>query len=395
MFRKFFVATVAALAIVPNTVFVSKTVGSFASAETVPKYYTVYDAENRDNVLFVRAEVENGDQYISGDNKLYDIVSVDSKNKTGVAQFVENVEVPKFGVRPKTAQKAQDNIVASAAIKKTVGVYHTHNDESYFTPDGVDSVYGKGGIHDVGKALVKNFEKCGMNVIYDETLHLPHNSGAYTRSQATAARLLDKGANAIFDIHRDSTPRREYATKVNGKEMSKVRMVVGAANINSDANKNLALKIKGYADEAYPNFVKDIYIGRGNYNQQLTNKAMLFEFGSENVEKELCINSTEPLAKILDVVLYGTENASSFAAEDVELIASTQNQSEENLKGVVAAENKGSLDALWIVLGVLAYIVALVLVAFFTNEKANYAIKRFFSETLAGIFGKKKPRREI
>ena len=385
--KKFILLTAVALALVPNAVFVTK----IASAAE-PKYYTIYSDAEKKQELFTRGEVEKGDRYISSDNKLYEITDVNNETKTGVATFVEDVKMPKYNVKRKTNSSVP---TAAAASEKIVGVYHTHNDESYYNNDGYDSVYGQGGIHDVGAKLVRELEKCGMTVNYDQTLHLPHNSGAYTRSQATAARLLDKGSQAIFDIHRDSTPRKEYATKVDGKEMSKVRMVVGSANINSSANKNFALQIKSYADEVYPNLIKDIYIGKGNYNQQLTNHAMLFEFGSENVEKELCLNSTVPLAKTLDVVLYGTEGASKNALEDVEVQSGTSSkQSAAVLKGTIAAENTGSLDALWIVLAVLAYVFALTAVAYFTNKTCNLRIKRFFSEITAGIFGKKKPKNE-
>ena len=380
--KKLIFALVFALALVPNAVFVRQV----AKAAEEPKYYTVYADEGKTQVLFVRAEVEKGDQYISADNKLYEIVDVDTKTKQGIAKFVEDVDMPKLKLKRKNTK------TASAASKKVVGVYHTHNDESYFDPDGVDSVYGAGGIHDVGAKLVENLEKCGISVVYDETLHIPHNSGAYTRSQATAARLLDKGAQAIFDIHRDSTPRSEYVTTVNGKQMSKIRMVVGRANANSEANKSFALEIKAYADEVYPNLVKDIYLGKGNYNQQLTNHAMLFEFGSENVEKSLCLSSTEPLAKTLDVVLYGTQGASENALEDVDLASSTVSKSV--LKGSLSSSNKGGLDALWIVLATLSFVVGLLLVGFFTNKEFNYRVKRFFSEITAGIFGRKKPKSE-
>lgn len=374
------------LALVPNAIFVSKI--PVSSAKTTPNYYTVHEKETN-KVLFTRGEVEKGDQYISSDNKLYEIDSVNESTKTGTAVFVENVTLPKLNVK-----RREGAVVASAATKKVVGVYHTHNDESYTPTDGYDSVYGKGGIHDVGAKLVKNLEKCGMTVYYDETLHLPHNSGAYTRSQATASRLLQKGAHAIFDIHRDSTPRKEYVTEVNGKQMSKVRMVVGKGNINSSANKEFALKIKAYADEVYPNFIKDIYLGRGNYNQQLTNAAMLFEFGADTIEKDLALNSTLPLAKTLDVVMYGTQDASEESLKDV-TVTSTKTTKKDVVRGIIKEGNRGSLDALWIVLGVFGYVVVMFFVAFFTNKTLNYHIKRFFSEITAGIFGKKKPDRDI
>ena len=150
---------------------------------------------------------------------LYEIVNVDDNKKLGYAKYEGDVKLPKYNVKPKSKTN-----IANAGTSKNVGMYHTHNDECYLDADGTDSVYGAGGSHDVGKELKSQFEKLGINVAYSQDLHLPHNSGAYTRSQVTASSLLkNNNLQAIFDIHRDSTPRSEYITSVNGKTMSKVR----------------------------------------------------------------------------------------------------------------------------------------------------------------------------
>ena len=353
------------------------------AVDTNKKYYTIYTDESKSEVLLLKGgEVVVGDKYLSSDNKLYEIESVDEKTKSGYAKFLSDEKLPKYNVKPKS-EKAK----AKAVSKKKVGVYHTHNDESYYTPDGVDSVYGKGGIHDVGAKFVENLGKLDITAVYREDLHLPHNSGAYTRSQVTASALLNEGVDAIFDLHRDSTKRDYYLTKVNGEQMSSLRMVIGAASANYEENKNFAYSIKGYADEAYPGLIKDIYIGKGNYNQQLSNRAMLFEMGCENIEKDLVLKSTEYLAKTMDVVLYGSDGASEFALDDVSLDG-------ENsvLTGLVASNDAraNSNNTLWVVLGVLGTVgVAFTLVLVFL-KKARYKVGRFFSEMFAGIFGKKK-----
>ncbi|MBQ3158128.1 MAG: stage II sporulation protein P [Clostridia bacterium] len=262
---------------------------------------------------------------------------------------------------------------------KKVGVYHTHNDESYLDKDGTDSVYGKGGIHDVGASFVKNLKSLGINVIYREDLHLPHNSGAYTRSQVTASAILDTGnIDALFDVHRDSTPRSEYVTEVGGTPMTKVRMVVGSANANYYENKEFAYAIKAYADEVFPNFIKDIYMGKGNYNQQLLSRGMLFEMGCENIEKEYAIRSTEPLAKVLDVVLYGSEAASEESTKGLEFVDS--NGQKSVVSGIVSKKSTASVSFIWILLsGIAFYFVVLGIVCIF-SKTARYKTGRFFKE---------------
>ena len=359
----------------------------FASSET-KKYFTVYDDNN--NFLFMKGDdVNNGDGYLSSDNKLYEIYSVDNDSKTAKAKFISNEKLPEYKVKAKQSSKK----LADAKVSKKVGVYHTHNDECYFTPDGVDSIYGKGGIHDVGKKFVENLNKLGVETIYREDLHLPHNSGAYTRSQVTATALLNSGAQAIFDLHRDSTKRDYYLTKVNGKQMSSIRMVVGRASANFEENKNFAYSIKSYADSVYPGLIKDIYIGKGNYNQQLSSRAMLFEMGCENIEKDLVLKSTEYLAKTLDVVLYGSSEASESSIADVDLSDESGNASVIEGIGVSGVTNNSSVNSnktLIITLSVIGVVLLTLIIVLTCSKKARYKVGRFFSEMFAGIFGKKK-----
>ena len=360
---------------------------TFALEES-PSYYIVYDYAKKDSVVFTRgSEVENGDLYLSGDNKLYEVCDVDTINKRAYAKYIKDEELPEYNIKSVFTDREK---VAEAKAQKFVGVYHTHNDESYFNPDGVDSVYGKGGIHDVGASLVNNMQKLDIKVAYDESLHLPHNSGAYTRSQVTAKKLIDQGVDAIFDVHRDSTPRKEYITTVNGNQMSKVRMVVGSSNQNYQENKNFAYSIKAYADKAYPGLIKDIYMGGGNYNQQLTGYAMLFEFGSENIEKDLAIKSTEYIAKTIDVVLYGSNRASSASLEDVSL--TSEDGQNSVIEGLSNDSTGASLTSLWILLGAIGVTILATAIACIFSKNARYKVGRFFSELFAGLFGKKRAK---
>jgi stage II sporulation protein P len=73
-------------------------------------------------------------------------------------------------------------------------MYLTHTDESYEPSDGTSSKTKGAGILDVGNALKENLEKLGVQVVYDETSHLPHDAGAYRRSRQTARGASEKAA---------------------------------------------------------------------------------------------------------------------------------------------------------------------------------------------------------
>ena len=150
---------------------------------------------------------------------------------------------------------------------------------------------------------------CGIHkkdVSYDETLHIPHNSSAYTRSRTTAKALLNDGASAIFDIHRDGASRSFYLTEYKGKKYSKIRLVVGQNNPNSEANLQFALWLVSVADTLYPWLIADIYMGSGRYNQDLSAKAMLFEMGCHKIEKDYVKNSVPLLADVIYTTLFAT-----------------------------------------------------------------------------------------
>ncbi|MFR8978395.1 MAG: stage II sporulation protein P, partial [Christensenellales bacterium] len=150
--------------------------------------------------------------------------------------------------------------------RKLIAMYITHSDESYVPSDGTQSVNGQGGIYDVARDFRDALQQQGIDVILDESTHLPHDSGAYRRSRQTAERLLQKGPDAIIDIHRDGIPdQNEYACSIDGENASRVRLLVGRANQNSTVNREFAKQIKAVADKQYPGLVKDIS-SRGTYN---------------------------------------------------------------------------------------------------------------------------------
>lgn len=259
--------------------------------------YAVYDEKL--NLLFEREEIELGDGYLASDYKYYEITYVDEDNRYAIAKFVTQKNPPSVN-RSRGARniRVQD---------RKICMYMTHNDESYVPTDGVDSVYGNGGIKDVALALKSELEKCRVDVYFDDTLHIPHDTSAYSRSKATAQKLQKNySPDAIFDIHRDGASRNYYVKNVNGVERARVRMVVGKANPNMALNEEFALYLMSVGQELYPWLFTDIYYAKGHYNQSIDSKAILFEMGSHLVEKDLVIKSMHELADVITTAMYDT-----------------------------------------------------------------------------------------
>lgn len=149
-------------------------------------------------------------------------------------------------------------------------------------------------------------EALGATVERSEETHHPHDAGAYRRSRQTAVKLLKGQPSAIFDLHRDGIPDpEEYAVTIGGEKMSKVRLLVGKSNQNREANLSFAKQIKAVGDKLYPKLIKDIYMGKGTYNQDLAPRSVLLEFGTHTLSKERVLRSTGPMAEVCYKALFG------------------------------------------------------------------------------------------
>ncbi len=338
--------------------------------------YLVYDELN--NVLFESNFVEVGDIFISREFRQYEVYEVDEKNLAARAE-----ETGRY-IKPKVVVEDYNRLRFATNLKKSVGIYMTHNDESFVPTDGVSSVYGAGGIHDVAGALAQSFFETGYDVYFDETLHIPHDSGAYTRSLTTAKRLLENKVDALFDVHRDGVSRSVYVKLIDGVERCKVRIVIGQANANSDANLQFAMYLMTVAEEYCPWLFLDIYFAKGHYNQALSSKALLFEMGTYLAEKELVLASVPKLAEVVDKTLFSTivqEDNSLIVKENV-----TESEQENLVTNVLESYNiennfqnkyMGNVTIfIVILLVILAFVAASAIRRINKNKREKYSLKK-------------------
>ena len=240
-----------------------------------------------------------GDEYLSADNILYEITEV-----TGQRAYVASkgkIALPDVGWLD------WDSAYPAMAMTKRIAMYCTHSDESYLPTDGYYSTTERGSIYQVGQALSDALTDKGVEVTLADTLHHPHDAGAYRRSRQTAVQLLKTGLpDCLIDIHRDGIPDPDsYAVTIGGEERSKIRLLVGRGNQNAAVNKEFALMIKAVADHVYPGLIKDIYMGKGTFNQDLLPRSILLECGTYTLEKERVIRSMPLMADVLNRALYG------------------------------------------------------------------------------------------
>lgn len=268
----------------------------------VGKFTTIMDEQG--NMLSMMARtVFVGDELYTCEGRIYRMEKVEGDQAE--AKFV--------GMDPQIVSYqdfyAGENmpVLASEVAQQGKGglaVYHTHTDESYVPSDGTESIPFKGGIYQIGKIMVDKLRGKGINVHYDETPHDPHDNNAYTRSRRTAAGLLQNKPAAIFDIHRDGVPDPNYyRATIDGKNVARLRLVVGRENPGMSANMDFARRMMTAANNLHSNVVKEIFVGKGDYNQDLTPTALLIEAGTHTNTKEEAAQGVAMFTEAMPTVL--------------------------------------------------------------------------------------------
>jgi stage II sporulation protein P len=269
-------------------------------------YVTVKDSEG--NIIFETGEeVSVDDEYISEENKHYIVTRVIGSE--GVAEIKQEVPAEKVQEINKISF---NNLVPgmSIPVSKTaqaphVAIYHTHTDESYRPTSGTNAEPGNGDIINIGKIFRDSLKLEGVNATLNDNTHDPHDINAYSRSRRTAMQLIkEEQPDAIFDLHRDSAPLSAYTTTINGVTSARIMIVVGRSNPNFKTNLAYAKRVKAAADYLYPGLVRGIFIGKGDYNQDLYPTALLFECGtSENSQERVQIAINCLTDAIIEVLL--------------------------------------------------------------------------------------------
>lgn len=311
----------------------------------------VYDEDS--NYIFGSAMgIVKGDRYIDENNQEYVIEEVNGQRaiakNLGKVDLLEGITTEVSLITPLAAEG-----------KKIVGLYYTHNGESYLP--GPENIQGRGEIHNIGETFKKALERNGIRVVVSDNLHLPHDGAAYERSRATALSLMKQRPDAIFDVHRDAIPRKEeYLKEVDGKLVSQVRLVVGRQSQNRKVIDKFAKQLKAITDKRAPGLIKGIFYGSGAYNQEVSPRSLLFEFGTHVTTKEQAQASVALFADSINQLLYG-----------------------ENAEARSAGENRSSATTIGWIVGILA---VAILSYLFINEGSwngvTRRIKQFFGREI-------------
>ena len=261
-------------------------------------------------------DISNPQTYISSQIPILDLIDIGSivglneepvvvTPTEGNEPVKEPAEPPKDNEPPYIPPKTID------PAKPLVLIYHTHTTELYNPEQKKDGNFSAEklnlGVVKVAQELEKELEvKYGISTIHDTTVHdIPSRSAGYSKSRPTVESYLKKypSLQIVIDLHRDGDVSPEKATAIiNGQKYARTMFVIGQGNKNKDVNIALANKLNNTLEKYYKGFSRGVVNSKyktSKYNQDLSPKCVLIEFGSNNNSLEQAVNSSKLIARAL------------------------------------------------------------------------------------------------
>jgi stage II sporulation protein P len=114
-----------------------------------------------------------------------------------------------------------------------------------------------------------------------------------SRPVVQAAMASNRDLDYLIDIHRDSQRKPKTTVSINGKSYARLAFVIGGKNPNYEKNAKLAEELHNLLQKKYKGLSRGVMIknaagSNSIYNQNLSENALLIEFGGvDNTFEEL------------------------------------------------------------------------------------------------------------
>lgn len=269
------------------------------------------------DVVYNPQNVDRGEDFAepeTAQDGKYLIKAVDSSQKKALGEG-------KILIRNETGYSVNTEEMLAAPLKFDMAgegpkilILHTHATESYsaegaeaYSPQKGDrSLNTDESVVRVGSAMKAVFEKNGISVIHDTTLHdHPNFNGSYANSLKTVEAYKTKypSIRIVLDIHRDAFvyddgSKAKFVTRENGKDAAQLMLVVGtdAGGLEHPEwreNMKLALKFQSCISAKYPSLMRGVNLRKERFNGHTTAGSMIIEVGSSGNSLSEALNGAE------------------------------------------------------------------------------------------------------
>lgn len=255
-------------------------------------YYTLYEKKT-DNFL----------------NKVFNLIfNIDDPLVILEDSFHMNAEVtPKMKLMSNKVEK-----------KPEVFIYNTHQKEAY-SGKGLKEYNITPGVLMASYLFQAKLAEIDINTIVLEdditeymNLNNMNYASSYKASRVFASNVIKENPDLklIIDLHRDSISKEKSTVTIDGKNYAKIVFVVGKDHKNASINLEKANKLNNMIKAKYPSLTRGVLEKGGKgvngiYNQDLSDKVMLIEMGSEGNTIDEVLNTVSVLAPIIKEYVNG------------------------------------------------------------------------------------------
>ncbi|MBO0959438.1 stage II sporulation protein P [Neobacillus sp. MM2021_6] len=230
------------------------------------------------------------------------------------------------GLDQPTKENSSPSPGQTTGNRNVVYVYFSHNRESYLPYlKGVTNpnlaYHSQINVTKIGDQLKSSLEDRGIGTVIDKTdvmgnltkkgLKMP---SAYKESGSIvqAAMASNRDLTYLIDVHRDAKRKDQTTVTINGKPYAKLSFIVGGKNPNYEKNAKLVTDLHNLLQSKYKGLSWGVKIqnasgNNGVYNQNLSDKAILVEFGGVDNTFEELNNSADALADVFSEYYWQAE----------------------------------------------------------------------------------------
>ncbi len=253
-------------------------------------------------------------------------IEIMKAEREAALQNLDSIETPAGEKPPADPSK-------TTGKRKVMYVYFTHNRESYIpylkgVNDPDTAYHSQINVTKIGDQLKTSLEDRGIGTFVDKTdiqgnLNKKHLSYAKSyqesRPVVQAAMASNRDLNYIIDIHRDSQRKPQTTVSINGKSYARLAFIIGGKNPNYEKNAKLAKALHDLLQKKYKGLSRGVMIknaagSNSIYNQNLSENALLIEFGGVDNTFEELNRSADALADVFSEFYWQAEKVN----QDVE-----------------------------------------------------------------------------
>jgi len=263
---------------------------------------------------------------VAGDGTNYTNMPYESPPPTEVIVQEREASINKNDVVNEDDGEPKTPPTLTTGDKKVVYIYNTHNTESYLPLlEGEDdpnrAIHSKANVTMVSELLGKALSEEGIGSQV-ETTNIQGNlkqkgwnyAKSYTESRSIvqSAMASNRDLTYMIDIHRDSQRKDVTTIKIGDKSYAKLAFVIGGDNPTSEKNEQLAKELHALLQKKYPGLSRGIFEQSGKgvngvYNQDLSNNAMLLEFGGVDNNLDELKNTIAAVADVFSEYYWQAE----------------------------------------------------------------------------------------